>query len=416
MGINSTIDKNLIGTSGVQGSSDAVQDKNVEPTKNGIYNGQNVTIGGFDNNRATQIDDEGLAKYEADKNEAKENEKKDKEERKNGINALEEVKKDQAADEEDSRSRILSKTAKFRLQLINEFVSKDLSNTIPERSEKLFEGSEEAYNGCFEELDQANAQRNCTPNTVAKAINRFNDVAEKHNALQITVDVWERKLARLKDELKNLRNKKESNPQAQAQSQRDQEYVQGLIEELEKNINTVQKAQSDLMVEHGDRIEDSYKLAPLLREVFSQNDALKKSGLTPKSVNALILDKVLPLKGDLVKTFECLTHGLIEELPPSSGSPIEQFKNNLDILKRCLSQELNSCPDKSISAAILNSIRSTEKLATIQIANLILISKLASVVSYQAQQATSVLFRAITAAGAANLAQPNANTATVSSN
>lgn len=411
MGINSTIDKNLIGTSGVQGSYDAVQDKNVEPTKNGFIHGQKVNIDNGNNVDASTKDDEVASAIKSEENTAKKNkEKKEEEAQKNRINATQKTANTKNVNHQDQRNRRVSKSTQLRLQIISEFASKDLSNTITERSGKLFEGSEEAYNGCFEELDQANAQRNCTPNTVAKAINRFNDVAEKHNALQITIDVWERKLARLKDDLKNLRNKKESNPQAQAQSQRDQEYVQGLIEELEQDINTVQKAQSDLMVEHGDRIEDSYKLAPLLREVFSKNGALKESGVTPKSFNALILDKVLPLKGDLVNTFECLTHGLIEELPPSSGSPIEQFKNNLDILKRCLSQELNSCHDKSISAAILNSIRSTEKVETIQIANLILISKLASVISYQAQH------RAITAAGAANLAQPNANTTTVSSN
>lgn len=413
MAIDSAIDKNQIGTSVIQSSADSIQDKNVEPTKNGTLNGQNVNIDNSNNVDASTKDDEVASAFKSEENTAKKNkEKKEEEAQKNRINATQKTANTKNVNHQDQRNRRVSKSTQLRLQIISEFASKDLSETITERSGKLFEGSEEAYKGCFEELDQANSRKNCTPDTVAKAINRFDDIAEKHNALQITVDVWERKLARLKDDLKNLRNKKESNPQAQAQSQRDQEYIQGQIEELEKNINTVQEAQINLMAEHGDRIEDSYKLAPLLREVFSQNGALKESGLTPKSFNALILDKVLPLKGDLVKTFECLTHGLIEELPPSSGSPIEQFKNNLDILKRCLSQELSSCPDESISAAILNSIRSTEKLETIQIANLILITKLSSVVSYQAQQTASILFQA----GAANLAQPNTNTATVSSN
>jgi chromosome segregation ATPase len=413
MAIDSAIDKNQIGASVIQSSADSIQDKNVEPTKNGTLNGQNVNIDNSNNVDASTKDDEVASAFKSEENTAKKNkEKKEEEAQKNRINATQKTANTKNVNHQDQRNRRVSKSTQLRLQIISEFASKDLSETITERSGKLFEGSEEAYKGCFEELDQANSRKNCTPDTVAKAINRFDDIAEKHNALQITVDVWERKLARLKDDLKNLRNKKESNPQAQAQSQRDQEYIQGQIEELEKNINTVQEAQINLMAEHGDRIEDSYKLAPLLREVFSQNGALKESGLTPKSFNALILDKVLPLKGDLVKTFECLTHGLIEELPPSSGSPIEQFKNNLDILKRCLSQELSSCPDESISAAILNSIRSTEKLETIQIANLILITKLSSVVSYQAQQTASILFQA----RAANLAQPNTNTATVSSN
>ena len=220
-------------------------------------------------------------------------------------------------------------------------------------------------------------QKTCTPDKIAKTIERFEDIAEQHNALQIIIDVWERKLTNLKSLAQSLPSEKEVGAQAR---QQDQEEVQQQIQELERNLDTIRQAQSDLMMQQGARIEDSYKLAPLLREATAHYT--HDITLPPKDFVALILDKILPLKGDPAKTFDCLTQGLIDGLDPSSGSAIDHFNHNLDIVKNCLTQELQCCSDKAISAAILNAVRSVEKFGTVQKLNAELIDKLSSVVSF----------------------------------
>ena len=326
----------------------------------------------------TTKDDECASVFQAEKNTKKAQKKKDKEGNKSKLNALQKAKENQNIQEQDQRNRRITKNTENLLKSIDQFVSKDLSGTIQERSQKLFEGSEKAYQSCFEELDLAANQKTLTADKINKTIAQFDDIAEQHNSLQIVIDVWERKLTNLKSLEQNLPSEKEVGAQAR---QQDQEAVQQQIQELEDNLDTLRQIQTDIMARNGARIEDSYKLAPLLREATAHytHDVT----LPPKTFNALILDKILPLKGEPVKTFDCLTQGFIEGINPASGSAIDHFKDNLNIVKNCLTQELQCCPDKAIASAVMNAIRSVEKFSTVQEQNVQLIIKLSSIVSLE---------------------------------
>ena len=320
-------------------------------------------------------DDECASVFKAEKDANKAQKTKSKEDNKNRLNALQKIKENQNINEQDQRSHRISKATEKMLESISKFVSKNLSETIQERSQKLFDGSEEAYQKCFEELEQATLEKACTPDKIAKTIGQFEDIAEQHNALQIVIDVWERKLTNLKGLAKSLSSEKEVDAQSR---QQDQEALQQQIAELEHNLDTIKQVQTDLMARNGARIEDSYTLAPLLREATAHYT--HDITLPPKSFNALILDVILPLRGDPAKTFDCLTQSLIEGLAPSSGSAIDHFTHNMDVVKTCLTQELQCCPDKAVATAILNTLRGIQKLGTVQDLNVGLVTKLFTIV------------------------------------
>ena len=314
-------------------------------------------------------DDECASVFQAEKNTKKAQNKKDKEGNKTKLNAIQKAKENQNIQEQDQRNRRITKNTENLLKSIGQFVSKNLSGTIQERSQKLFAGSEKAYQECFEALKQAR-----TPNEISKAFGRFNDVAEQHNALQIYVQVRERELTELKKLLQNLPSGKDVDTQAK---QQDEAALKEQIQELEKALDTIKKAQTDLMAQHGARIEDSYKLAPLLRETTAHYT--HDITLPPKALCALILDQILPLKGDNAKTFDCLLQGLNLNLSNGADTDIAHFKQNLKIIESCLTQELQSCPNIAISAAILNMLRNLQKIDTIQLLNAGLISLLAEI-------------------------------------
>ncbi|MGX8716658.1 MAG: hypothetical protein ACSW8C_01555 [bacterium] len=323
----------------------------------------------------TTKDDECASVFQAEKNTKKAQKKKDKEKSKTKLNELQKIKENQNINEQDQRNRRITKNTAMQLASISQLVSRDLSETIQERSQKLFDGSEKTYQKCFEELEQATLEKTCTPDKIAKTIGQLEDIAEQHNALQIIIDVWERKLTNLKGLAQSLPTEKELDAEAR---QQDQEALQQQIAELENNLDTVKQVQTDLMARNGARIEDSYTLAPLLREATAHYT--HDITLPPKSFNELILDKILPLRGDPAKTFDCLTQSLIEGLNPSSGSAIEHFTHNVDVVKTCLTQELQCCPDKAVATAILNTLRGVQKLGTVQDLNVSLVTKLSTVV------------------------------------
>lgn len=327
-------------------------------TEKGQFNNQNITA--TQNVDASTKDDECLSELNSAKKAQQEKKKQDKK-RGEKLNAVQETAKRKAINEQDQRSRRISKNTAMRLASMNQSISRDLSETIQERSGKLFDGSEEAYQKCFNELDQATLEKACTSDKIAKAIGQFEDVAEQHNALQIVIEVWERKLTNLKGLAQSLSSEKELDAQAK---QQDQEALQQQIQELEKALSNVKKAQGNLMEKNDARIKDSYILAPLLREVNSHYN--HNITLPPKTFNAFILDKFLPLGSDPAKAFDCLIQTFIEGLAPTPGSAIEHFKHNIEIVKTCLTQELQCCPDKNIATAILNSLRGAQKLETVE--------------------------------------------------
>ena len=157
--------------------------KEVSETAKGQFAAQEV-VASTDVDPTTK-DDECASVFQAEKNTKKTQKKKDKEGNKTKLNALQKAKENQNIQEQDQRNRRITKNTERLLHSISQFVSKDLSGTIQERSQKLFDGSEKAYQDCFEELDLAVRQKTCTPDKIAKTIERFEDIAEQHNALQI---------------------------------------------------------------------------------------------------------------------------------------------------------------------------------------------------------------------------------------
>ncbi len=319
---------------------------------------------------ASTKDDECMSSFQAEKNQKKAVKKqKEKDIRINHIQASKDVQKSQ---ERDQRSKRLSRQTEARLQLINNHSSNDLKNTIQERSNALFLGSENKYQNYFETLEKAIMQKNCNKATISESLKIFDDVAEQHNALQITKDVFERKLSNLKELEESLHR----------QSKDSQEYkddynlLHQQIKTLEESLDNISETQTKLMAMHGNRISDSYVLAPLIRETTAHFTHDIK--LPPKDFNTLLLDKILPLKGDVIQTFNCLTEGFIEHLSGSTLSnknAIAHFKDNLFIVMTSLKHELKSCPDPQIASAIINACRSAEKLGTIQELNTQMLQK-----------------------------------------
>ena len=132
---------------------------------------------------------------------------------------------------------------------------------------------------------------------------------------------------------------------------------------LKKSIKSIRSEQDRLMGIDRNRIEDSYVLAPLLRETTAH--LTHSITLPPKDFNALILDKILPLKGDAMKVFDCLLGNLVEHFEDRKTA-VDHFSDNLSIVMKCLSSELKSCPEPSIASAIANTCRTVEKLGTVQ--------------------------------------------------
>lgn len=319
---------------------------------------------------ASTKDDECMSSFQAEKNQKKAVKKqKDKSAALKNIQASKEANTTQ---ERDQRSKRISKNTEYRLQLINNNSANDLKNTIQERSNALFSGSEEKYQNCFDTLEKAIMQKSCTRGTIENALNTFDDVAEQHNALQITKDVLERKLSNLNDLGKKLREKSKDSEEAQ----NDYKHLHDQIKNLEESLDNISEMQTNLMAKNGNRIADSYILAPLIRETTAHFTHDVK--LPPKDFNALLLDKILPLKGDIIQTFNCLTEGFIENLSKntlSTSNAIAHFHDNLSIVITSLNQELKSCSDPQISSAIINACRSAEKLGTIQELNTQMLKK-----------------------------------------
>jgi len=187
----------------------------------------------------------------------------------------------------------------------------------------------------------------------------FEDSAEQHNALQIVLDVWERKLTQLEQFSEEMKQVDKST----TYSQDSQDHVNQQADNLKKSIKSIRSEQDRLMGIDRNRIEDSYVLAPLLRETTAH--LTHSITLPPKDFNALILDKILPLKGDAMKVFDCLLGNLVEHFE-DRRTAVVHFSDNLSIVMKCLSSELKSCPEPSIASAIGNTCRTVEKLGTVQ--------------------------------------------------
>ena len=337
-------------------------DGQVSDVKKGQFEAQNVIAS--TNVDPTTKDDEVASTFQAEKNQKKELRNKGKEQdRLNKLRAVQASQEPRKIDEQDRRGKRITKQTEARLRSIYQETSRDLSATIQNRSNALFSGSEDKYLEFAKRFDQLNIVG--VSKFKADLSEAFDDVAERHNALQIIVEVGERKLAKLKDLAQKTSERSRSEEREDAHS--DYQHLQDQVNDLEQKLEQIQELQTQLMAANGDRIEDSYKLAPLLREVTAQ--LTHDVTLPPKAFNALVLDEILPLKGDLVQTFNKLTGHLIEDLASKSSTPygaVACFYDNLSIVEKCLTSELKCCPDRTIASAILNGCRSIEKLGTVQ--------------------------------------------------
>jgi len=313
---------------------------------------------------ASTKDDEVMSNFQAEKSTKKAIKKKKNKDSKK-VTQTTQAEDSKKVNEQDHRSKRISKQMETRLNIINNTTDQDLQSTIEKRSNSLFSGSEKKYSECFDTLDKAHMKQGLNANDIEDALKKINDVAEQHNALQIIKDVWERKLSNLKKLAQEVKSSDKHDNDDKSFSNQDYSQLQSQIEQLEKSLNVLSDSQDKIMLAHGNRIEDSYKLAPLLRETTAH--FTHDITLPPKDFNALLLDKILPLKGDIIQTFNCLTQGLIENLSKNDTgrNAIGHFKDNITIIKKCLNNELKCCPDPKIASAVLNACRSAEKLESI---------------------------------------------------
>ena len=280
---------------------------------------------------ASTKDDECMSSFQAEKKAVKE--KKEDDKKKLSLNNIQKPKETQKTQERDQRSKRISNNTELWLILINKNSLNDLKNTIQERSNALFFGSEEKYQKCFETLEGAINKKSCNSETIKNALSAFDDVAEQHNALEIARSVLELKLPKLKELSEKLRDNSEKlrdEGKDSEDAKNDYNRLQEQIKNLEESLDNIEKAQNALMVSNGNRIDDSYKLASLLRKTTAH--FTHDITLPPKDFNALLLDEILPLKGDMIQIFDCLTKGFIENLSKNEQSPgnaINHFKDNI---------------------------------------------------------------------------------------
>ncbi len=352
------------------GDADGVSTEN----QVGNLNGQNVAID--KSSDPTTKDDELASSIKAEKDTQKAiKEKKEKDDKNKKTNAMQGAKHTEDVNEHQQQGKRISKQTEKRLSIINQNTNEDLQNTINQRSYSLFSGSEDKYRECCNKFSALLEKGSSSPEAFEELLNTFDDVAEQHNALQITKDVWERKLTRLKTLAKETKERAVGEDSKQSQEQEnDYTQLQQQIKKLEQNIENLSTVQDKLMLENGNRIEDSYKLAPLLREVTA--NLTHDIALPPKSFNEIILDKVLPLNGDPVKTFECLCENFIEnnKTAKNIGESISCFENNLFIIRECLKHELKTCQDTKVSFAIVNVCRASEKLEAVNNENIMVVN------------------------------------------
>ena len=305
-------------------------------------------------------DDECMSSFQAHKSVKEEQFKSRAKKGAPRLNSVAETEDSKKVNEQDHRSKRVEKQTLQRLTLINDGTAKDLKQTVLERSNALFSGSERQYRSFFKQLDGALLQNGTlTLEDIRNGLMMFEDIAEQHNALQIVLDVWERKLTQLEQFSEEMKQVDKS----ATYSQDSQDHVNQQADNLKKSIKSIRSEQDRLMGIDRNRIEDSYVLAPLLRETTAH--LTHSITLPPKDFNALILDKILPLKGDAMKVFDCLLGNLVDRFE-DRRTAVVHFSDNLSIVMKCLSSELKSCPEPSIASAIANTCRTVEKLGTVQ--------------------------------------------------
>jgi hypothetical protein len=126
----------------------------------------------------------------------------------------------------------------------------------------------------------------------------------------------------------------------------------------------------------GTRISDSYRLAPELRK--NAGTSPTKQAATPKDLNAIILDEILPLGKNMEKMFNSVANKFLND--PSNGgdthSQVARFTDNLWLIEQALTNELNNLQSinqygdsKDISKAIMDSVQAMRELGSVCASN-----------------------------------------------
>lgn len=364
----------------------------------GNLNGLNVNVGDVD---PTTKDDEVMSNVKSEQETKKNQSKKDKKDRKTGLNsAVSQANKGKSTEGAAEQNAHVKRTIKQIAQRLEKQSQERVEYNASDRSSKLFPESEEDYKQSFDALNKlpANASAQTFLDNVFKV---FADVAEQHNAFQVALQSWTDELALLqggqiadtqnpghyrsvKGQLKEVNDRlsalgEDSSPSS-AQERKDlqveRDVISARIGELEAKLATLNKASGHLMDTQGARIGDSYRLAPELRK--NAGSSPQKQLDTPKDLNAIILDKILPLGKDMSKMFNSVSSEFFND--PSNGgdthSQVERFTANLWLIEKTLGNELNNLQSinqygdsKDIAKAIMDSIQAVREFGSVFASN-----------------------------------------------
>lgn len=366
--------------------------KSAQVEQTGTLGGLSVTFNANDEVDPTTKDDEMMSAFQAEKK--AEQAKKDHAKRKGrGKNTpIEKVSKaiesEQTNQGKDAVKRIMQRIALARSD------QPRFNYKLNERAQQLFPESLPQYKEAFEHLSTLNP--GASPQAFLSAVAKtFNDIAEQHNALQVAIGIFSDEMALLAggeledinqpgqrypvsgrlsrissrlEEIKDAHTKEADEERENLEIERT--LVQDRIDELKEKLSTLEEATGVLMDKEGARINDSYRLAPELREVLEVNKDLL--GLrSSKDLNAIILDKILPLKGNQEQLFGIVMEELLDKVDenqkPDEQTPAAKatrLTNNLEIIREVLSNELKNLQgirqmgdSKNIEMAIWQSFR-----------------------------------------------------------
>ncbi|MDR0392976.1 MAG: hypothetical protein LBH52_01965 [Puniceicoccales bacterium] len=368
--------------------------------QSGSFDGQTVTVSADVD--PTTKDDEVMSNVKSEQETKKKQAKKAEKDTRKGLNSAvgeaNQVKSTEGAAEQNADVRRKQKEIAQRLEKQSQ---ERVEYNASDRSSKLFPESEEVYKQAFKALNELPA--NASPQTfLQNAFELFADVAEQHNAFQVAKQSWEDELALLQGgqiadtqnpghyrsvqgQLKEVNDRlsalskdpSESSAQEKEDLQVERDVISARIAELEVKLATLNKASGRLMDTQGARITDSYRLAPELRKHAGTSPKAQLLD-TPKDLNAIILDKILPFGKDLEKIFNSVSNEFFND--PANGSDthsqVERFTANLWLVETTLTNELNNLQSinqygdsKDIAKAIMDSVQAMREMGSVFASN-----------------------------------------------
>ncbi|MDR2769490.1 MAG: hypothetical protein LBB19_02960 [Puniceicoccales bacterium] len=366
--------------------------------KSGSFHGQTVNVSEVD---PTTKDDEVMSGVQSEQKTKKEQAKKAEKKTQKGLNsAVSQANQGKSTEGAAEQNAYVRRKQKEIAQRLEKQSQERVEYNASDRSSKLFPESEEVYKQSFNALNELPA--NASAQTFLQNVfELFADVAEQHNAFQVALQAWTEELALLQggqiadtknpghyrsvqgqlrevnDRLSALsKDPSASSSQEREDLQVERDVISARIAELQAKLATLNKASGHLMDTQGARISDSYRLAPELRKhaAISSNRQLD----TPKDLNAIILDKILPLGKNMEKMFNSIMNEFLDDLSNGGDvhSKLERFMANVWLIEQALTSELNNLQSinqygdsKDIAKAIMDSIQAMRELASICASN-----------------------------------------------